>query len=1127
MSKRRRLLDETGTGTGASSHNIIGTVPLVPAPSSRAAGPPVPSPPAGAAVAMAVTPTPGQQQQQQHVQKKQGQQKQEGPNPISDPPPINRRSGGSGPGPDLRRFPPHPSPSPTSTSTRNNSRPLAVVGSMASLMHIAVCCCLWLLISGTSGASAQPAQSQSLSSSSLRTTYTVEIPAFRLILRPVATETFTAAEAQSVLSVAEDVAKSYIDHALERTSYASAAYSHHGFGNGNRAGGGGGGLNDMHLYDVRVEDVTLEYMDWFSYNRRLDAEQHVLHWNHHRKADTTSNANSNAARSLQGGSDYAVIESALPIGGTVTFSSTLSPAASSSASSSSATTAVGEPTAEAAAAAAAEAVIPTSHDTYLLLTYAFFPEGMTGDDNDGGAGGGGGAGLVSALVNRLGYPPSLAGTFFAVDEDFAFDGDEGAEDTTGSTEQDESEGEVLVIPPLPPGSTSADAQPADTAADINVIIDNDVFQTTATEGGERDNPLVQSTDPPSGGGIGDSKDTNTATNTKNSAALATGIVLGCLAVLVMGAYYVRYSSRRKYYKEDRYSWDDDLADEEQGGGGGEYGIGGADAAMVTPTKGKGEGETKSKAKSKSQPDDDDDDDEDSHRTAPMTPMMPMTPEASTSQAATAAAAAPSAKANGSVGVDQIVSDLTRDEAELQNLRRQNSLDQHQHQDQDQIWLSDGLRQPSATGVEPATGDAGDLAAVATTLFVAADFGAGGEVLDGDRIGFQEPTVEEGGEEDSSSSASADSHDESSTGEEEATVTSLAAVSITSSDASAFNGNRNTSMTIMKDQLVGSGGGDPFGETGHPSQGAGGGAISPMVPVPSVNFSSFKRREKNIHLRPNCLTVEGVVGTNAAAIAPEPDDDDNDDVDFAEEASPLEDTPVQNSQQEEDDEGTSVASCDEPAEGDQDASSTNDDGMFIVSSPSFEEATNGRVSPILLDATPLNPALKLVEPKILTSIKASQESLSKLSGLPPAISEDNAQLDPAPSASSPKGRSPQFLPTPAPLKDIGRDTSLDRTVDFDAVDWNHRDGDGDDDDDESTTSSACSVNNPFDTPDNMQVNEEEILMESTSSPKKASYQMESISNSSFDYEGSSFTSTGSPVKRLAKERLEPFQQATRK
>jgi hypothetical protein len=54
------------------------------------------------------------------------------------------------------------------------------------------------------------------------------------------------------------------------------------------------------------------------------------------------------------------------------------------------------------------------------------------------------------------------------------------------------------------------------------------------------------------------------------------------------------------------------------------------------------------------------------------------------------------------------------------------------------------------------------------------------------------------------------------------------------------------------------------------------------------------------------------------------------------------------------------------------------------------------------------------------------------------------------------------------------------------------------------------------------------MDSTSSPKKKStYQMDSISNSSFDYEGSSFTSTGSPIKRLAKERLEPFQKATRK
>ena len=553
-----------------------------------------------------------------------------------------------------------------------------------------------------------------------------------------------------------------------------------------------------------------------------------------------------------------------------------------------------------------------------------------------------------------------------------------------------------------------------------------MFQTTTTEN-ERDNTLVQSADPPSGGGSDstNTKDSKNSTN-KNTAALATGIVLGCLAVMVMGAHYVRHSRRRKYYGRD-YAWEDDLVDEEQGGGSGEYVGGDAPAVMVTPVKAKDE----AKGKSKSQPDDDgDEDDEDSHRTAPMTPMSPEASPSKTSPppatAAAAAGVAAASPARASVGVDQIVSDLTRDEAELQNLRRQNSLDQYQ--DQDQSWLSDGLRQPSATGVEPATGDAGDLAAVATTLFVAADFGAGGEILDGDRSGFHEPIDEEGGEEESSASTSADSHEES-TGEEEATVTSLSAVSLTPSDVAAFNGNRNTSMTIMKDQLVGSGSGDPFGETGHPSQGAGGGPVSPMVPVPSVNFSSFKRREKNIHLRPNCLTVEGVVGINEAAIAPEPDDDENDDVDVAQEqeASPLEDTPDQ----------SSVASSDEPAEGDQDASSTNDDGMFIVSSPSSEEATNGGVSPTLLDATPLNPALKMVEPKILSSIKASQESLSKSSGLPPAISEDSAQLDPAPSASSPKVRSPQFLPTPAPLKDIGRDTSLDRTVDFDAVDWNPR------------------------------------------------------------------------------------------
>jgi len=382
------------------------------------------------------------------------------------------------------------------------------------------------------------------------------------------------------------------------------------------------------------------------------------------------------------------------------------------------------------------------------------------------------------------------------------------------------------------------------------------------------------------------------------------------------------------------------------------------------------------------------------------------------------------------------------------------------------------------------------------VFVAAAAVAAGDESYEDKSDESQEQNDEGG--DDSSASDSNSHAESSTGEE-ATVSSLAAVSLTPSDASALHGDRNTSMTIMKDQLVGSGGGDPFGETGHH-----------QVPVPSVNFSSFKRKEKSIHLRPNCLTVEGVVGTNAAAIAPEPEDDDNADDEVVEkqEASPSQKTAVQNSQEEEDAEGKDQdpslgTSSDETTEDDQGASSTNDDDMFIVSSPSSEEAKDGRVSPSLLDATPLNPELKLVEPKILTSIKASQEASSNLGGVPSAISEDKAQSDPAPSASFPKAFPPQYLPTPAPLKDIGRVTSLDRPVDFDAVDWNPRD-----DDNESTTSTVCSVNNPFVTPDNIEGNDKEFLMDS--SPKKATYKMNHISDSSFDYEGSSVIATGSAI-----------------
>lgn len=308
--------------------------------------------------------------------------------------------------------------------------------------------------------------------------------------------------------------------------------------------------------------------------------------------------------------------------------------------------------------------------------------------------------------------------------------------------------------------------------------------------------------------------------------------------------------------------DDEEYDEEQGGQ--QPSVDGP--IMVTPQK------SKSKVKPKSKSNDngvvDDDDEDASHHTAPMTPEASPSESKSSSPVSTptAAAAATTKAASDGADANEIVEDLTRDESELENMRRQKELDQS--------WLSDGLQRPSATGV-PEAPNAGELAAAIGVTAAAAALGVKAKDASHDN--------DDGGDD----SSAADSHADSSTAEV-ATVSSLAVVSLTPSDASALHGDRNSSFTIMKDQLVASGGGDPFGEAGHESQK--GGAVSHQVPVPSINFSSFKRKEKNIHLRPNCLTVEGVVGSDAAAIAPEPEDDNNagDEDTREEEASPLRD-----------------------------------------------------------------------------------------------------------------------------------------------------------------------------------------------------------------------------------------------
>ena len=903
------------------------------------------------------------------------------------------------------------------------------------------CCCA--SAQELSGADARPEPDASRQTNPHTHTHRVDVPAFRFILRPVP-ETFADDDALEVLEVAQDVARSYLGRALER---AAAGHAH----------GDGDGGADVAVA-VTVEDVELDYRGWFSYSRRrrrrlrFDEEE----------------------RHLQGRADYAVIESALPVGGTVTFASS-NPDAS----------------------------VPTQRDVYLLLTSAFFPEGV-GGGSDGDGGGGGGGGLAGALVGRLGYSPSLTAAFFAVVEQEEQEQEEDVDEEEQEEEEQEEEelAEVtdaptsaptpvtkvgdedeqvavadeagtIVISPLPPNSTSV----APVQQQPPIDVDDEMPST-----GEEEDNLLATQSVEGEGTAGDAANSNNTNNNNNTAALATGIVLGCLAVVVMGAYYVR--SRRRYQlkmrevqnsggkhgdmSKDLDQGDEEEYDEEQGGQ--PPSVDGP--IMVTPQK------SKAKAKSNSEGGVDVEDDA-SHHTAPMTPMSP---EASPSKSSppvttpTAAAAATTEAASDGADANEIVDDLTRDEAELERLRRQKELDQS--------WLSDGLQQPSATGV-PQAPDAGELAAAVGATAAAAALVATGAKA---RNARHE-------DEDGDDSSESDSHADSSTGEA-ATVSSLAAVSLTPSDASALHGHHNNTFTIMKDQLVPSGGGDPFGEAGHESQKGGTGAISHQVPVPSINFSSFKRKEKNIHLRPNCLTVEGVVGGDAAAIAPEPEDDNNDgDEDVREEEALL--LQDDKSQKEDikkgkDEDLPMGMSVDETGASDdgQHVPSSNDESMFIVSSPSPDEANNGKISPSLLDATPLNPRLKLVGPKILISTKPSQKSSSKLSGVPPPISEDKVASAPDPSA--PMSISP-LLPIPVPLKDVGRETSLDRPVDFDTPSWTPQD-----DENLSSSSSVCSDNDPFVTSDNMEVNDEEFLMDS--SPKKGTYQMMPISDSSFDYEG---------------------------
>ena len=459
--KRRRLLDDSeasssevssltsaAAAAAAAAPPPAGEGEVVPMMAMAVAGPPP----------TAVTPPPPASRQQQQQQRQA---------PLSDPPSIKRSP-----------FPPSSASSSSSEQAAAPAhRPFASAATMGTTLFHVLCCLFALLAtspsSGGSGsvifASAQELSQSaepelSTSSSMTYEQYRVDIPAFRFILRPVP-ESFAEDDARQVLEVAQDVAKSYIVRALERTSH----HTNNGHG----------------MADVTVESVELDYEGWFSYSRR---HRNLRDGAIIRSASHTRSNRIDQQRHLQGKADYAVIESTLPVGGAVTFAS---------------------PHPEA---------VPTQHDVYLLLTYAFFPEGMGGDNNDGGSGGGGGSGLTSALVGRLGYSPSLTGTFFAVvdkekDKDIVPPGveeeakqeqqqeqleQEQAKVTDSPTsapttatkvddEEDEqveaeSEPEIIVISPLPPNSTSvAPVQPPPN-------VDNDVVKPQ--DGEQQDNLLT-------------------------------------------------------------------------------------------------------------------------------------------------------------------------------------------------------------------------------------------------------------------------------------------------------------------------------------------------------------------------------------------------------------------------------------------------------------------------------------------------------------------------------------------------------------------------------------------------------------------------------------------------------------
>jgi len=316
-----------------------------------------------------------------------------------------------------------------------------------------------------------------------------------MILRPVP-DTFDDSSAVEVMEVAERVSHEYLVEALRWAETNT----------------------DTNTNTITVTDVTYGYQDWFSYGRRRRRRERRRNLRATRTSSTTT------SRDLQGKGNYVVIESTVPVGGTVTFASTT----------------VND--------------VPTQYELYMLLANSLFPtntENNDADDADGGAG----AGLAQALSDRMGYSPALTGTFFAVDGPPGRDVSglvAGGDGSTGSAAKDDD-----------PAATSTGTSNTGTTEDGSVDDDEDDEGDGTSSGNDNggdddssNSAAPQPLSPTAGGTSSDnivrspsdqSSSSSSSSSSSGNAGAVAGIVIASLAVLALGAFYVH--RRRKFRKE--------------------------------------------------------------------------------------------------------------------------------------------------------------------------------------------------------------------------------------------------------------------------------------------------------------------------------------------------------------------------------------------------------------------------------------------------------------------------------------------------------------------------------------------------------------------------------------------------